>query len=316
MTREGLREMELKEIRVGWIGLGVMGSSMCQHVLDAGYPVTVFTRTRTRAETLVAQGALWSDSPSAVAEQSDIVMSMVGFPAEVRDVLLGEYGALSRLASGGVLVDMTTSEPSLAQEIYAEASAKGVGSLDAPVSGGDVGAKNGTLSIMVGGDVDVCERLRPIFSLMGSTIVHQGPAGAGQHTKLVNQTLIASGMIGVCEALLYAYRAGLNVESVIASVSKGAAGSWSLTHYAPRMCVGNFEPGFFVDHFVKDMAIALNEAGRMNLSMPGLALAHQFYVALQAQGGGDKGIHSLILALAEVSRVTWPRRDSGDLMSG
>jgi 3-hydroxyisobutyrate dehydrogenase len=218
---------------------------------------------------------------------------------------LGTSGALAGSSAGKVLVDMTTSEPSLAREIYDAAKAKGVASVDAPVSGGDIGAREARLSIMIGGDKDVVERLRPLFECMGKTIIHQGPAGAGQHTKMVNQILIATGMIGICEALLYGYKAGLDLPTVLESVSGGAAGSWSLTNYAPRMLKGNFDPGFFVEHFIKDMGIALAESKRMNLSLPGLALAEQLYVALKAQGHGRKGTQSLILALAKLSNVEW-----------
>jgi 3-hydroxyisobutyrate dehydrogenase len=229
----------------------------------------------------------------------------VGYPADVREVILGDAGALSGVESGSVLVDLTTSEPSLAIEIAERAAEKRVASIDAPVSGGDVGARNATLSIMVGGDEEAVERVRPLLEVMGKTIVRQGGPGAGQHAKMVNQTLIASGMVGVCEALLYAYEAGLDLETVLESVAPGAAGSWSLTNYAPRMLKGDFEPGFLVEHFVKDMGIALAEARRMNLAMPGLALAEQLYVALMAQGKGRKGTHSLILALATLSDVDW-----------
>jgi 3-hydroxyisobutyrate dehydrogenase len=234
-----------------------------------------------------------------------VVCSIVGYPADVREVVLGDDGALSAAKAGAVLVDLTTSEPSLAVEIAERASEKGVASVDAPVSGGDVGARNATLSIMVGGDEEAVERVRPLLEVMGKTIVRQGGPGAGQHAKMVNQTLIASGMVGVCEALLYAYKAGLDLETVLESVAPGAAGSWSLTNYGPRMLKGDFEPGFLVEHFVKDMGIALAEARRMNLSMPGLALAEQLYVALMAQGKGRKGTHSLILALAALSNVDW-----------
>ncbi len=290
---------------IGWIGTGVMGVSMCGHVLDAGYAVTVHNRTRSRAEPLLEKGATWADTPAAAAASADVVCSIVGYPADVREVILGTDGALSGAASGAVLVDLTTSEPSLAVEIHERAAEKGVASIDAPVSGGDIGARNATLSIMVGGDEDAVERVRPLFEVMGKTIVRQGGPGAGQHTKMVNQTLIASGMIGVCEALLYAYKAGLDLETVLESVAPGAAGSWSLTNYAPRMLNGDFEPGFVVEHFVKDMGIALEEARRMNLSLPGLALAQQLYVALAAQGKGRKGTQSLILALATLSNVDW-----------
>jgi 3-hydroxyisobutyrate dehydrogenase len=291
--------------RVGWIGTGVMGSSMCGHVLDAGYAVTVHNRTRSRAEPLLAKGATWADAPAEVAAASDLVFGIVGFPADVRAVYLGDEGVLAAASPGAVVVDMTTSEPSLAVEIYEAAQAKGVGAVDAPVSGGDVGARNATLSIMVGGqDADV-ERVRPLLEVMGKTIVHEGGAGAGQHTKMVNQILIATGMIGVCEALLYGYEAGLDLEKVLEAVAGGAAGSWSLSNYGPRILARNFEPGFLVEHFVKDMGIALAEARRMNLSLPGLALAQQLYVALVAQGGGRNGTHALMLALASLSNVGW-----------
>jgi 3-hydroxyisobutyrate dehydrogenase len=295
-----------KTARLGWIGTGVMGRSMCGHLLAAGYRVAVYSRTRERAEPLIAEGAEWAGSPAAAAADADIVFTMVGFPSDVREVVLGEDGTLSAARPGTVLVDMTTSEPSLAREIDEAAKAKGVASIDAPVSGGDVGARNATLSIMVGGDEAPVERVRPLFELLGKTIVHQGDAGSGQHAKMVNQILIATGMIGVCEALLYAYRAGLELEEVLASVGGGAAGSWSLTNYAPRMLEGDFEPGFFVEHFIKDMEIALAEARRLDLALPGLALAHELYLALRAQGGGRKGTQALILALARLSDVDWP----------
>jgi 3-hydroxyisobutyrate dehydrogenase len=243
-----------------------------------------------------------------VAARSDVVFSIVGYPADVREVLLGpEGGALAGARRGSTLVDMSTSEPSLAQEIYEAARARGVDSIDAPVSGGDVGARNAALSIMVGGDAEAIDRVRPLFELMGKTIVHQGGPGAGQHTKMVNQILIATGMIGVCEALLYGYRAGLDLDTVLESVAGGAAGSWSLSNYGPRMLKGDFEPGFFVEHFVKDMEIALGEARRANLALPGLALAHELYVALKAQGGARNGTQALLLVLARLSNLEWER---------
>lgn len=290
---------------IGWIGSGVMGSSMCGHLLEAGYPVTVFSRTRSRAEALLERGAAWADTPAELAARSDVVFTMVGFPSDVREVILGENGTLVNAREGSILVDMTTSEPMLAREIRAAALARGLESIDAPVSGGDVGARNATLSIMVGGDAAAVERVRPLLEIMGKTIVRQGDAGAGQHAKMVNQVLIATLMIGVCEGLLYAFRAGLDLETVLESVSGGAAGSWSLTNYAPRMLKGDFEPGFFVEHFIKDMEIALGEARRMNLALPGLALAHELYLALRAQGGGRKGTQALLLALARLSDVRW-----------
>ena len=289
--------------RVGWIGTGVMGRWMCHHLMAKGYSATVYTRSRDKAKPLLDAGAAWADSPKAAAERSDVVFAIVGFPADVREVFLGPQGALSGSKAGNVLVDMTTSEPSLAREIHTAAKAKEVGSVDAPVSGGDVGAKEARLSIMVGGDSDVVEAVRPLLECMGKTIVHQGPAGAGQHTKMVNQVLIATGMIGVCEALLYGYKAGLDLKTVLQSVGGGAAASWSLNNLGPRIMDRNFEPGFFVEHFIKDMGIALDEAKRMNLSLPGLALANQLYLAVQAQGYGKKGTHALMLALEHLSGI-------------
>ena len=290
---------------LGWIGTGVMGSSMCGHLLDAGHRITVHTRTRARAEDLLARGADWAETPADVASRSAVVFTMVGFPADVREIVLGTSGVLAGAREGSILVDMTTSEPSLAREIDVTARALGVGAIDAPVSGGDVGARNATLSIMVGGDAGAFEHVRPLLKIVGKTIVYQGGPGLGQHAKMVNQTLIASGIVGVCEALLYAYKAGLDLESVLAVVSSGAAGSWSLTNYAPRMLKGDFEPGFFVEHFIKDLEIALGEARRMDLALPGLALAHELYLALRAQGGGRLGTQALLLALARLSNITW-----------
>lgn len=296
------------ETRIGWIGTGVMGGSMCGHLIDAGFAATVFNRTKKKAQPLIDKGAKWADSPRAVAEASDVVFSIVGFPADVRSVLLGEDGALAGSQAGSILVDMTTSEPSLAVEIAEKAKQKQVHSVDAPVSGGDVGAKEARLSIMIGGDNEVVEALQPCWQAMGKTIVHQGPAGAGQHTKMVNQTLVAAGMVGVCEALLYGYKAGLDLNVVLESVGSGAAGSWSLSNLGPRIIKGNFEPGFMVEHFIKDMGIVLAEAKRMKIVMPGLALAHQLYIALSAQGHGHDGTHALELALAKMSGFDWKNR--------
>lgn len=296
------------ETRIGWIGLGVMGTSMCGHLIRKGFQATVYNRTKSKAESLLAQGAQWGASPREVAEQSDVVFSIVGFPRDVRDVMLGENGALAGSKPGNVLVDMTTSDPSLAVEIYEAAMQRGVSSVDAPVSGGDVGAREARLSIMIGGDPEVVDALRPCWDAMGKTIVHQGGPGAGQHTKMVNQILIATNMIGVCEALLYAYKSGLDLQRVMESVASGAAGSWSLSNLGPRIINNNFDPGFFVEHFVKDMGIALDEAKRLGISLPGLALSHQLYVALQAQGHGRAGTHALELALASLSGIDWKMR--------
>jgi 3-hydroxyisobutyrate dehydrogenase len=294
--------------RIGWIGTGVMGKSMCGHLMAAGYEATVFNRSPEKARPLVEKGAKAADSPRAVAEASDVVFSIVGYPQDVREVTWGERGTLAGARPGTVLVDMTTSEPALAREIDQAARARQVHAVDAPVSGGDVGAREARLSIMIGGDQQVVAALRPLFETMGKTIVHQGPAGAGQHTKMVNQILIASNMIGVCEALLYGFKAGLDLSVVLESVSSGAAGSWSLSNLGPRMIAGNFEPGFFVEHFLKDMGIALAEARRMKLCLPGLALAESLYRAVEAQGYSRKGTHALMLALAQLSAVQWGAR--------
>ncbi len=294
--------------RIGWIGTGVMGTSMCGHLIAKGFAATVYSRTKTKAEPLLAKGARWADSPRAVAEASDVVFSIVGFPTDVREVTLSDDGTLAGSRAGSVLVDMTSSEPTLAVEIAQRAKAKGVHSIDAPVSGGDIGAKEARLSIMIGGDKAVVDALHPLWEAMGKTIVHQGGPGAGQHTKLTNQILVASGMVSVCEALLYAYKAGLDLETVLKSVTPGAAGSWSLSNLGPRMINNNFDPGFFVEHFVKDMGIALAESKRLGLCMPGLALAHQLYLAVMAQGYGRLGTHSLILALASISGFDWKKR--------
>jgi 3-hydroxyisobutyrate dehydrogenase len=288
---------------IGWIGTGVMGRWMCQHAITKGYVATVYNRSAEKAQPLVELGAKLAKSPKAVAEQSDVVFAIVGFPKDVREVFLGPEGALAGSRPGTVLVDMTTSEPSLAKEIYDAAKGKGVAALDAPVSGGDVGAKNAALSIMIGGDKDVVAAVQPVFECMGKTIVHQGGPGAGQHTKMVNQILIASNMIAVCEGLLYGYKAGLELETVFKSVSVGAAGSKALEVLGPRMLRRDFEPGFYVEHFIKDMGIALAEAEKMHLCLPGLGLAKQLYEAVRGQGYGRKGTQALLLALETLSAV-------------
>ena len=294
--------------RVGWIGTGVMGRSMCGHLIDRGFSAVVHTRTRSKAEGLLAKGAVWADSPRAVAAAADVVFTIVGFPEDVRACLLGDGGAIGVARAGQIFVDMSTSSPALAREIDAAARARGAHAVDAPVSGGDIGAREARLSIMIAGEAQVIDSLTPMWEAMGKTFLRQGDAGAGQHTKMVNQILIATGMIGVCEALLYGHQAGLDLERMLQSVASGAAGSWSLSNYGPRIIAGNFEPGFFVEHFLKDMKIALDEAGRMGLSLPGLALAEQLYRSVAANGWGKKGTHSLQLALARLSAVDWPTR--------
>lgn len=282
---------------------------MCGHLMDAGFETTVFTRSQQRAKPLIDRGATWVTSPRAVAEQSEIVFSIVGFPRDVRDVILNpDTGVLVGCDPGNVIVDMTTSEPTLAVDIHRAAASRGVHALDAPVSGGDRGAREGILSIMIGGDAAVVDALMPCWNAMGKTVVRQGAAGAGQHTKMVNQTLISSMMVGMCEALVYGHRAGLDLDTVMKSVASGAAGSWSLSNLGPRVIANNFDPGFFVEHFIKDMGIALDESRRMGLSMPGLALAEQLYQSVQARGLGKSGTHALTLALAEMSGFDWTER--------
>jgi 3-hydroxyisobutyrate dehydrogenase len=281
---------------------------MCGHLMDAGFSATVYNRTKQKAQPLLDQGAHWADSPMEVARASDVVFTMVGYPADVREVVLAPEGVLAGCRRGAILVDMTTSEPSLAVEIAAAAAERGVHAVDAPVSGGDVGARQATLSIMIGGDAEVVAALDPCWEALGKTIVRQGGPGAGQHTKMVNQILIAGGMVALCEALLYGYRAGLDLTTVLRSVGSGAAGSWSLANLGPRIIDNRFEPGFFVEHFIKDMGIALQESKRMGLSTPGLALANQLYLALEAQGHGRAGTHALQLALAQLSGIDWPGR--------
>ena len=292
--------------RIGWIGTGVMGQSMCGHLLAAGYLTTVYSRTRQKAEHLIGAGASWANSPGAVAEASDVVFTMVGFPQDVRDVYFSEHGIVAGARPGALLVDMTTTEPTLAREIHGRAVAKGCNAVDAPVSGGDVGARNRALSIMVGGDDEAVAAVMPLFEILGKNIVHQGGPSAGQHTKMCNQIVIAGTMIGVCESLVYAFQAGLDPERMLQSIRSGAAGCWSLENLAPRVLKGNFEPGFIVEHFIKDMGIALAEAQRMGLATPGLALVHQLYIALHAQGHGRRGTQALVLALEHISNI--PRR--------
>jgi len=288
-------------VRIGWIGTGVMGAPMCEHLLRAKYALTIFTRTPSKAQTLFDQGARWADSPASLAVEADVVCTMMGFPQDVREIYLQPDGLLAQARPGQIFVDFTTSEPTLARELATIASSKNAAVLDAPVSGGDVGARNGTLSIMVGGDSMAFDAVRPILSVFGKTLVYQGQAGCGQHAKLCNQMTIAGTMIGVCEALLYAHRAGLDGETLLQSIRSGAAGCWTLEYLAPRILKRDFEPGFFVKHFIKDMGIALEEANRMGLILPGLNLVRKLYVAVQDQGHGRSGTHALLLALEDMA---------------
>lgn len=292
-------------LRIGWIGTGVMGASMAGHLLAAGYPMTVFNRTKHKADALVEQGAVWVDSPAAVAEKSDIVFSIVGFPSDVESTLIGENGALKGLKKGGILCDMTTSSPTLAKRIANEALSRGCTSLDAPVTGGDVGAKNASLSIFVGGDDASFARVRPCLDVMGKKIMFCGEPGMGQQAKLANQIAIAGVMFSVCESLLYAQQTGLDVPQWLELVAAGAAGSMAMNTLGRRILKGDFAPGFFVEHFIKDLRLCLDECHRMQLVLPGLALAEQLYSALQAQGRGKNGTQNLIECLASLSSKQW-----------
>lgn len=277
---------------VGFIGLGVMGASMAGHILDAGYRLHVSTRTRTKAEDLISRGAQWHDSAKDLAPHCDVVITIVGFPPDVQQVYL-EDGLVAHAKPGTTLIDMTTSAPALAERIAAAASGRGINALDAPVSGGDVGARSGKLSIMVGGEQETFERMRPLLETMGENIVHQGPAGAGQHTKMANQIAVAGNMLGATEALAYATKAGLDPATVLASIGAGAASSWALVNLGPKMIDGDFDPGFFVKHFIKDMGIASDEAERIGLDTPGLRTALDRYRALAETGGEDDGTQGL-----------------------
>jgi 3-hydroxyisobutyrate dehydrogenase len=290
-------------MKIGWIGTGVMGASMAGHLQKAGHDLLVFNRTRDKAEDLITKGAQWADSPAAVAEGAEIVFTIVGFPEDVEEVYMGERGVLSGKSACRIVVDMTTSRPSLATAIFEAAAAKGIEALDAPVSGGDIGARNANLAIMAGGNREAFDEVLPLFRLMGPTISYMGGPGSGQHTKACNQILVAGTMIGTCEALLYAFRQGLDMQQVIDIVEKGAAGSWSISNLGPRVVRGDFGPGFFVEHFIKDMGIALEESAAAGLSLPGLALVRQLYIAAKAQGHGRSGTQALFLALKTLNEA-------------
>ena len=278
---------------IGFIGTGVMGKSMAFNILNNVHNLLVYNRTKAHAEDLIKAGAIWKNSPSEIAKGSDIIISMVGYPKDVEDIYFGKDGIIENAKPESIIIDMTTSKPSLAEKIYKEAKKRNIYSLDAPVSGGDIGAKNGTLSIMVGGDENIFKKMEPVFKLMGNNVTWEGKAGCGQHTKMCNQIAIASNMMGVCEAMAYAEKAGLDQKKVIDTIKSGAAGSWSLSNLAPRMIKGDFKPGFYVKHFVKDMNIALSEADSMNLETPGLKTAKKLYDKLVKNGKENCGTQVL-----------------------
>ncbi len=283
-----------KEVTIGFVGTGVMGKSMAANLMDAGYSVIVYSRTKQKAQELLKNGAEWMDTIAKLASSSDIIITMVGYPSDLEDIYYGEYGILESAKPGTFTVDMTTSKPSLAKEIYKKAKEKNIYALDAPVSGGDIGAKSGKLAIMVGGDEEAFTNILPLFEIMGENIILQGSAGAGQYTKMANQITIASNMIGVCEAIMYAKKAGLDPERVLQSIATGAAASFSLSKLGPRMLEGDYEPGFYVKHFIKDMTIALESAEELGLVTPGLSLSLKLYKELAEKGGEDSGTQALI----------------------
>ncbi|TDL35220.1 NAD(P)-dependent oxidoreductase [Jeotgalibacillus sp. S-D1] len=280
--------------KIGFIGTGVMGSGVISHLLNAQQDVLIYSRTKSKAEPLIEKGAVWKDSPAEIAKSCNLIFTMAGYPKDVEELYLNEDGLITNAKEGAVLVDLTTSTPSLANRIALIASNHGLSTIDAPVSGGDVGARNATLSIMAGGEQSTFEEILPILELFGSNIIYHGPAGFGQHVKMSNQIVIASTMIGVCESLAYAKKAGLNLDHVLKSIANGAAGSWSLSNLAPRMLKEDYEPGFYVRHFIKDLNIAIEEAKRMDLNLPGLDLACSLYNEISSEGYSDNGTQVLI----------------------
>ncbi|MDU5335274.1 NAD(P)-dependent oxidoreductase [Enterococcus sp.] len=293
-TRGGLFLLEVENMKIGFIGTGVMGKSIVKHFLAAGHEVAVYNRTKSKSDELVAHGAVWQDTPAEVANTSEIIFSMVGYPSDVEEIYYGSKGVFTVDVAEKILIDLTTSTPTLAEKIYQSAKKNGADSLDAPVSGGDLGAQNGTLTIMVGGDQPVYEKVVPLFEIMGKSYSLQGAAGAGQHTKMANQIMIAGTMTGMTEMLVYAKAAKLDVEKVLATLGGGAAQNWSMSNYAPRILKEDYSPGFFVKHFIKDLKIALDEAKKMQLDLPATKLATELYEQLADQGFENDGTQALI----------------------
>lgn len=286
--------MEVNSMRIGFIGTGVMGKSIVKHFLAKGHEVMVYNRTKSKTDELVCQGAIWQETPAEVTNASEIIFSMVGYPSDVEEIYYGANGIFSVEVKDKILVDLTTSTPTLAEKIYQTAKKEGAAALDAPVSGGDLGAQNGTLSIMVGGDQAVYDSVVPLFDIMGKSYSLQGKAGAGQHTKMANQIMIAGTMTGMTEMLVYAKAANLDVEKVLETLGGGAAQNWSMSNYAPRILKADYSPGFFVKHFIKDLKIALDEAEKMHLNLPATKLATELYERLADQGFDNDGTQALI----------------------
>lgn len=282
---------------IGFIGIGVMGKSMARNLMKAGYKVNVYNRTKEKTTELLTEGATWQNSPKEIAESSNVIITMLGYPKDVEEIYFGNQGLIENSKLGTYLIDMTTSSPLLAKQIAQVAQSNGLYTLDAPVSGGDIGAREAKLSIMVGGDEKAYNAIKPIFEVLGTNIQHLGLAGAGQDTKMCNQIAIASNMMGVCEAMVYAKKVGLDPTKVLGSIATGAAGSWSLSNLAPRIIKGDFEPGFYVKHFIKDMGIAIESAKEAHLELPGLTLAKKLYEELSASGGDHYGTQALIKIL-------------------
>jgi len=287
----------LAPVRVGWIGLGIMGKPMARNLLKAGYPLTVYNRSRAAVEELAAEGATPAASPAEVARQADRIFTMVTDSPDVEQVVLGPQGVLEGAREGAILIDMSTISPQVSRRIAQEAAAKGVQALDAPVSGGDVGAREGTLSIMVGGDREAFEAVLPLFQVLGKTITYVGPAGSGQEVKLVNQIVVALTVLAMAEGLAYARKVGLDLETVLQVITQGAAGSWTLSHYGPRVLRGDFAPGFMVRLQQKDLRLALESAAAAGQPLPGTALVHQLFRHLEATGAGNEGNHALVKVL-------------------
>ena len=282
---------------VTFIGTGIMGGSMAGHLLAAGHPLHVHSRTRAKTEPLLARGATWHDTPASAAADGQVVVTMLGLPSDVEQVYFGtdaSPGIIATASPGSLLIDMTTSSPQLAERIAAAAAARGLAAVDAPVSGGDVGARNAQLVIMAGGDQPAFERARPLLELLGKSVTRLGPAGSGQRCKLANQVAVAVGMVAWCEALAVARAGGLDAAAVQQVISGGAAGSWGLTNLAPRALAGDFAPGFLVRHLVKDIHLARQEAEVTGLELPGLAVAERLYGVLEATGNGDEGTQALL----------------------
>lgn len=289
--------------KIGWIGTGLMGHPMAAHLLKAGYKLNLYTRTKAKATELLEQGATWFDTPASLTAASDIVITMIGLPQDVEECYFGDQGILKTVKPGMILVDMTTTKPSISIRIASEARKKQASSIDAPVSGGQLGAINASLSIMIGGEQQTVDEMKPVFEVFGKNIVYQGGPGAGQHAKMCNQIVIAGTLIGVCEGLIYGVKAGLNLDTLLQSITKGAAGCWSLDVLAPKIVKGDFSPGFSIDNFVKDLKIALEEADNMKLCLPGLALVKQLYTSVQAMGKGSSGNQGLYLAIEKLASL-------------